>query len=288
MILGTVQLGMDYGINNVDGKPTHKEAYKILDYAYNHKIKKIDTASAYGESEKIIGEYIKSSGNKFNICTKLPVDVSSFLLKFECEKTLSVLNIDYIDVYYLHKFEQCKDKAIMSELIGLKNIHKINKIGVSIYEPIELEYIINNLQRVVDVVQIPFNIFDNSRWLDNLLLKKACEAGIELYIRSVYLQGLLFKEKSDADIIARKMTNILALIQNESKRYDLSLAEFALSFVCSFPYFSEVILGVEKKEQLKMNICAESRIKKLDEKTMESLYDESSKLPICAIDPRKW
>lgn len=61
MILGTVQLGIDYGINNELGKPSAKDTYEILDYAFKNGVKYLDTASAYGNSEEIIGRYIKKA-----------------------------------------------------------------------------------------------------------------------------------------------------------------------------------------------------------------------------------
>ena len=54
MILGTVQLGCDYGIKNRYGQPSHKEALSILDVAFQGGIRTLDTAAGYGESERII------------------------------------------------------------------------------------------------------------------------------------------------------------------------------------------------------------------------------------------
>jgi len=56
IILGTVQFGLDYGINNNNGKPNNNEIKSILDYAFDNKINFLDTAEAYGNSHEIIGE----------------------------------------------------------------------------------------------------------------------------------------------------------------------------------------------------------------------------------------
>ena len=56
LILGTVQLGVDYGINNEIGKPSIADALSILEYAYKKKIRFLDTAEAYGDAQKIIGK----------------------------------------------------------------------------------------------------------------------------------------------------------------------------------------------------------------------------------------
>ena len=58
--MGTVQLGLDYGINKKK-KPSKEESIKILECAYNNGIKIFDTAQAYGTAEEIIGEFIEKN-----------------------------------------------------------------------------------------------------------------------------------------------------------------------------------------------------------------------------------
>ena len=59
--LGTVQLGLNYGINNSGGKPDRELAHKILNSAINNDINILDTAGAYGDSEIVIGEWLKTA-----------------------------------------------------------------------------------------------------------------------------------------------------------------------------------------------------------------------------------
>ena len=71
IILGTVQFGLNYGINNTRGKVPVQEVHRILDYAYSKGIMTLDTAAGYGDSEEIIGDYLVSnSDKKFEIITK--------------------------------------------------------------------------------------------------------------------------------------------------------------------------------------------------------------------------
>ena len=51
LILGTVQLGIDYGINKK--KPILKQSLEILNYCLKNKIITFDTAQNYGNSENI-------------------------------------------------------------------------------------------------------------------------------------------------------------------------------------------------------------------------------------------
>ena len=57
VFLGTAQFGLDYGVTNAKGQILEKEAFELLDFSLDKGIKCLDTAYAYGESEKVLGRY---------------------------------------------------------------------------------------------------------------------------------------------------------------------------------------------------------------------------------------
>ena len=61
LALGTVQFGMNYGINNSKGVPDDKEVISILDFAYKNGINTLDTAIGYGNCEERLGKLSKSN-----------------------------------------------------------------------------------------------------------------------------------------------------------------------------------------------------------------------------------
>ena len=70
LVLGTVQFGLNYGINNSVGLPTLDKVYSILNQAYGHVLS-LDTASGYGVSEERIGKYhTEYPNNVFDVNTK--------------------------------------------------------------------------------------------------------------------------------------------------------------------------------------------------------------------------
>ena len=69
LAIGTAQFGSIYGIANKTGKIKYQEAKEIIKFAEKNNIKTIDTASAYGESEKLLGQIGISD---FDVITKLP------------------------------------------------------------------------------------------------------------------------------------------------------------------------------------------------------------------------
>ena len=64
IILGGAQFGMNYGSSSSSKRVNLKHLSKILNFAYNNKIKTIDTAATYGISEKQIGNYLRKNHKK--------------------------------------------------------------------------------------------------------------------------------------------------------------------------------------------------------------------------------
>lgn len=288
MILGTVQLGMNYGINNTTGMPSEATANRMLEYAYNHDIKCLDTAHAYGDSERIIGNYIRNNNKVFDIATKLPVDVSDYNL-FECyNATCEKLNVYRLSLLYLHRFEQCKNEKLMKAMQQLKCERKIDQIGISLYEPIELIYIIENLSDIVDVVQIPFNMLDNKRWLSKQLFERADEKGISIIVRSVYLQGLFFLNEEKLKTRGKKVYESIMKLQSLAEQNQMTMAQMSLNFVNSFPEVYGYLLGAETVEQLAENICMNKNIQCLSKELLEQIMGISVGIEDEIIDPRKW
>ena len=193
LALGTAQFGYNYGITNKNGKISLKAGKKILEFAEKSGMNTIDTAMNYGNCEQQLG---KLGVKNWFIISKLPPipnncdDISSWISS-KIEFSLNSLKVDYLGGLLLHRPEQLLKKngsMIYDNLLNLKKIGKVSKIGISIYDPLELDNICSQFK--FDIVQVPFNIFDRrlfySGWLKRLKIE-----GIEVHVRSVLLQGLL-------------------------------------------------------------------------------------------------
>lgn len=288
LILGTVQLGMDYGVNNSSGKPSEKEAFDILETAFNNGIEYLDTAISYGDSQKVIGKYQQLYQHRFKICTKLPVIVEKYnksdFIRI-IKETMSVLNTDCIELLYLHRFEQCKNKEVIESLIKSREIGDIRYIGISIYEPTELDYIISNLSKVVDIVQIPFNILDNFRW--KRLLQEAHKQGIFVFSRSVYLQGLLLKEADDKFVRQLGAEKYISFINKLADKKQVSVTKVLLDYNRSNE-IDGILIGCEKREQLLKNLDYFTQDNCLRTEDLEQISEMMKKIDNKIIDPRKW
>jgi len=192
LVLGTAQFGMNYGIANKTGQPSTDEIAKILNLARHHGIHMIDTAIAYGDSEKNLGE-VGLEG--FEIVTKLPeipdnTDIESWILA-EVQSSLARLRVKQLYGLLLHKPQQINTRLvenIINTLGILKKEKLVKKIGVSVYSPEELSNILTRF--IPDIVQLPFNLIDQ-RFLCTGWFDKLQERNIEVHSRSVFLQGLL-------------------------------------------------------------------------------------------------
>jgi aryl-alcohol dehydrogenase-like predicted oxidoreductase len=73
IILGTAQLGMDYGIANRVGQPDQRTATAIIESAWRHGIRHFDTAQAYGASERVLGQALRDLGvsDQAHVASKL-------------------------------------------------------------------------------------------------------------------------------------------------------------------------------------------------------------------------
>lgn len=253
LIIGTVQLGLNYGINNKLGKPSLDHSFKILSSSFDNGIKTLDSAEAYGDAHNIIGSFHKTNpSKKFNIITKIPNGSKLKNIHQKINKYLKDLNVDFIDVLMFHSFdtylENLKDFKILS---NLKDNNVINKIGVSVYKNCQIEKILDDEK--IEVVQLPFNLFDNINKRGKYLIKLK-KAGKIVHSRSAFLQGIFFKDPLDPNPNVRKLSKELIFLNQLSEKFKIDISSFALNYCLSQENIDNVIIGTDSEIQLKQNI----------------------------------
>lgn len=249
LVLGTVQFGLQYGVNSA-GRPSEDAVKSILTEASKGGITTLDTSSAYGNSEEILGECTTSEEN-FKIVSKYPMGATSVFEMFNC--SLKRLQVDNLYGYLLHHFEVYKNNPkVWDEFIALKRLGKVQKIGFSLYAPEELQFILDN-KTPFDLIQVPFNILDK-KFLP--YMKQLHETGVEIHVRSTFLQGLFFKDRNALPEKLQPMKKYLLQLDEFSKKSGLSISEIALNYNLQNPYIDGVLIGVDNVEQLKMNLSS--------------------------------
>lgn len=247
--LGSAQFGLDYGVANKNGKISKEEISNILDYAFDKGVISIDTAINYGDAEKILGEY---HVRDWQVVTKIP---SHFDLKNKISDVVSdsinTLNVSSLYGVLLHNAEDLLEnngREIYKQLNDIKQKGLVKKIGVSIYSPDILEKIYRKFP--LDIIQAPFNILDQ-RFLKSGWLSKAKELGIELHVRSIFLQGLLLMEPENRPKQFDKWKSIWSEWDEYILKTKKGRAEICLQWALSFNQVDKVIVGIDSLKQLK-------------------------------------
>lgn len=249
IVLGTVQFGLQYGVNSA-GRPSQDAVKSILTAAAQGGICTIDTSSAYGNAEEILGESLVAP-DVFNIISKYPKGEISVAEMFN--NSLNHLRVKQLYGYLLHHFEVYKNNlAIWDDFVALKESGKVKKIGFSLYSPEELELILKN-GSPFDLIQIPFNIFDR-KFLP--YMKELHEKGVEIHVRSTFLQGLFFKDRNALPERLIPLRPYLLQLDEFSKESGLCISEMALNYNLQNPYIDGVLIGVDNIEQLQTNFAS--------------------------------
>ena len=249
LAIGSAQFGMKYGVANNIGKIDKDSIKSILDYAFSEGVDTIDTAKSYGSSEKELGLYLKDNNHNFKIITKINNEELS--LKKQLLDSIEKLNTTP-HALLAHKSTLFFNNDFYNSLLKLQQKYDMLKIGLSIYNIVELEKVLL-LKNHPDIVQIPMSILD-TRIYKSGILKKLYEAGIEIHVRSIFLQGLFFLDDKSIKI---KFPGTLAYInqlKNIASKSNLKLHELSLLWVCSLKEVRKIIIGVDDILHLKNNV----------------------------------
>lgn len=284
-ILGTVQFGVDYGITNKEGIVSQNEVYKILDAANKNGISTLDTASGYGNTEKIIGSY--SQIKEFNIITKTSPDINnenSEKIYSATQESLKKLNVNKLSAILLHRSDaiiNSNSDKLLKDLDNLKKENVTDNVGISLYDPEELEII---LQKNIsfDVVQVPLNIFDQ-RFLKNNLLKRAKERGMEIHARSIFLQGLILSPLKELNSFFNPYLDFFKKYHQKLNEFKVSPLQAACAFVNQTQCVDKALIGVCSLNQLNEIIAANKAPpeEKMNFEMFSTSIDE-------IINPRTW
>ncbi len=281
--LGTAQFGQNYGVANTIGYIDEKKAASIVRRSQEMGFDTLDTAIAYGESESILGSI---GVDQWKIITKLPAipkscqDINKWLLKLTLE-SLSRLKIKKLYGLILHRPSQLKESIgsdLYGALLNLKHKGLVEKIGVSIYSPVDLEAIWEKYR--FDLVQAPLNILDR-RLVGSGWAERIKRSGCELHVRSVFLQGLLLIPSCRRPLQFARWSDIWDEWDRWLIKTGLTPIEASLRYVNSITTVDRLVVGVDSVGQLE-EIVGSADGKLCNLPRFNSLRDER------LINPSSW
>ncbi len=294
LCLGTVQFGLEYGINNKTGKPAEEQVFTMLDLAVEKGIEYFDTAAAYGNAEEILGRYFESRNlqKQVKVISKLLPNLvadddykAEAIVENEIRKSLERLKLECLEGYLLHTPTDFYNQSVMNGLFLAKEKGLIKNLGVSIYET---EHALDVAKSgIVDYIQIPYNVFDQRmEGTDFFSITKA--NGVTVFARSPFLQGLLFMADDDIPAYLERARLYLHDFNKIISKYHLSRAEVALSLSCLNPGIDYVVFGVDNIEQLTENIEVFNRNSDTDSICIEELKQHFMNIEKEIIFPSLW
>ena len=282
--LGTVQFGLDYGIANEAGQVSLGEAQRTLSLAKENEIDVLDTAIAYGTSEEVLG---KVGIDGFCVVTKLPSlpadqsDMAHWVTE-QVRESLARLGHKKLYGLLLHRSEDLlglNGTRLIQALTDLKNDGVVQKIGVSIYSPDELEVVFDKIK--IDLVQAPLNVVDrrlqSSGWLDRLK-----DDDVEVHTRSAFLQGLLLMERSMIPQKFSRWSNLWDQWHEKLQDPGVSPLKACLAYPLSLEQVDKVIVGVDSASQLSEILQAAKNVNE----GPDTSFMHSADLDL--INPSKW
>ena len=298
---GGVEIGMPYGIgvkSKADMLP-EKEAVGLLRAAADGGINFFDTARVYGRSEEIMGRAFREKRDSVVISTKckhlrdprgaLP---SAKELKKNIEKSITeslrALHTDYLDVYMLHQADEeiLGNDTVAEAFVRLKEKGVIRATGASTYTVSETKKCIDS--RHWDVVQLPFNLMDQSQ---ESTFSLAEEKGIGIIVRSVLFKGILSNKSGQLHEALKDVERHVQLYQDFGADHGFDIVTLATKFALSHRRISSVLVGIDRMEYLEKAIAVADG-NYLDKNILEQLkalrYPEPSFLDLKKWDKEGW
>lgn len=287
-----------------------RTSFSILDAWVDAGFNFIDTADVYsrwapghsgGESETVIGKWIKQSGkrDKVVIATKVGFDMgegkgglSPKWIAQGVEDSLRRLNVECIDLYQAHKDDESTGlQATLEAFAKLVEQGKVRAIGASNYSAARLQEALDVSRRTglprYESLQPLYNLYDRAVFEKDLqpLCVKEGIGVISFYaIAAGFLSGK-YRQAEDAGKSARgantvkKYLNgrglkILAALDEASQRTGAPQARIAIAWVMAQPAIAAPIASASNLDQLR-EITRAAELK-LDAATMKLLDDASA------------
>ncbi|MBQ8320871.1 MAG: aldo/keto reductase [Clostridia bacterium] len=291
LTLGTAQLGLAYGVNNDKGMPTYEESSELLSTALDLGITSFDTARAYGESEAVLGRYFKAETREKTLITKVifngePKEKIKDELFRQATESAKRLGLEKLPFLMLHRegyIEQYGDSLIKA-MRELKEEGIASGVGVSFSDKSRFMEYCSSMP--FDCIQIPANMLDNAE-IRSGALKNVSDNGTVVFVRSVYLQGLFFKDTGSLPESLKGEKPLLDKLHSLAADFDFTMAEMALGFIRDTEGIDSLVMGADTPEQLRESVNLLSG-RALPEELMKEIIKLSENINPRLIQPWTW
>jgi aryl-alcohol dehydrogenase-like predicted oxidoreductase len=281
---------MPYGVANRIGQPDVLAAESIVATAWEGGMREFDTARAYGESERVLGSALNSLGIAADakVISKFHPEIDHKdpdTLRRALGESLARIGVSKLYGLMLHReaFLDLWDMGLRKTLQGYVNEGLVELLGISVYTP---EKALRALETDgITIVQIPSNLLDR-RFEEAGVFSEANRRGKVIYLRSVFLQGLLLMLPEELPESMQFAAPILNRLIGFAAKIGLSVKQLALAYAQSMHPEAKVIFGSETVKQVRENLAlwATSIPSDVIREVREEFRDTSETI----LDPRFW
>ena len=297
--IGLGCMGMSHGYGEPSDK---KEMISLIHKAIDLGVTFFDTAEVYGPftNEELVGEALKPFKNKVVIATKFGIKLENFkqvldakpeTIRKSVEGSLKRLNIEAIDLYYLHRVDpNTPIEEVASTIKDLIKEGKVKYWGLS-------EAGANTIRKANSVckltaIQSEYSMMWREPEREIIPLLEELNIGFVPFapLGRGFLTGMLdknstFKNNDFRSIVPRfEKENLEAnqvlveLIKEIANKKNITLPQVALAWVLAQKSFIVPIPGTRNLERLKDNISSADVL--LTEEELKDINEALSKIVI--------
>lgn len=265
LMLGTVQFGMPYGVANRTGQPSYTDVLQMIEAAVGGGVNCFDTAAAYGTSEEVLGRALRElrlfdqvvvvtkvrplapteTANRLDAARAIETSVAESRRRLQCECLPIVLFHRESDAQYVDVLLQLRDRG----WLGHVGVSCDNRPGPA------LEFL---KQPDWSALQVPANVLDQ-RHVHSGLFAQAAQRRVSIFVRSVFLQGLLLMPEEDIPLSLQDVMPTRRALERIAAEGGMSLAELAVRFMLSHAGVTCLVAGVETVAQVRENVALVAR-----------------------------
>jgi aryl-alcohol dehydrogenase-like predicted oxidoreductase len=279
--LGTVQFGVDYGVSNAAGRTPPAEVARILQLAAASGIDTLDTARAYGTAEQVLGDALAAAPHTFRVITKTQPGAVGTAVADSLGASLAALRLPAVDALLFHRAADLEGDAgarnwAVAEQLRAQGL--VQRLGLSAYTGAEVRAAATRFP--LDLVQLPANLLDQRLLRDGTLAWLAAR-GVEVHVRSAFLQGLLLMAPGTQPAWFDRVRPQLDRFHARCRDAQLSPLAACLGFLVARPEIARVVVGVNDAAQLR-DIVAAAQPRELPS------FDDLAVDDPDIIDPSRW
>jgi myo-inositol catabolism protein IolS len=235
------------------GNADRQESLRALARAEELGCNFVDTAAVYGDSEAVLGEFLRGRRDRWLISTKYSAQPEG--VERTVEEQLRRLGTDVIDFYQIHWSPSRNEEHLYEALYRLKKAGKARAIGVSLKNVHDIDRVLDETE--VDGFMVALSLLDPEPFLSRVhrLRDKRLAVVIRSALKEGFLTGRFNRDTTFTDpndLRSSWTRERIATTVEAAERFRFlesdagSMVLAAASYPLSFAETSTVVLGTDK------------------------------------------